>query len=100
MREHWGRLTNDQMCVIAGRHNRLAGRAQEEYGERRWHKLTNVDVIAGNRAQLTLNIQDRYGITREESEKQLSTGRAVRKRSIVRCDEISFFNVFLTEAFQ
>jgi uncharacterized protein YjbJ (UPF0337 family) len=32
VREHWGRLTNNHLCVIAGRHNRLAGRAQEQYG--------------------------------------------------------------------
>lgn len=32
VREQWGRLTNDRMCVIAGRHDRLAGRAQEQYG--------------------------------------------------------------------
>ena len=32
MRERWGRLTDDQLSVVAGKHNQLAGRHQEQYG--------------------------------------------------------------------
>ncbi len=32
MRERWGRLTDDRLSVVAGRHNQLAGRYQEQYG--------------------------------------------------------------------
>jgi uncharacterized protein YjbJ (UPF0337 family) len=32
VRERWGRLTDDPLSVVAGRHNRLAGRCQEQYG--------------------------------------------------------------------
>jgi uncharacterized protein YjbJ (UPF0337 family) len=32
VREHWGRLTNDRLCAVAGRHNRLAGSARKQYG--------------------------------------------------------------------
>ena len=31
-REQWGRLTDDRLSVVAGRHNQVAGRAQERYG--------------------------------------------------------------------
>jgi uncharacterized protein YjbJ (UPF0337 family) len=54
--------------------NRIEGGWQQRKGDfkRRWRKLTNVDVIAGNREQLALNIQERYGITPHETEKQLA----------------------------
>ncbi len=32
VREQWGKLTGDQMSVIAGRHDQLAGKYQERYG--------------------------------------------------------------------
>ena len=47
--------------------------------KRRWRKLTNVDVIAGNREQLALNIQERYGITTDEAEKQLADWQGRQK---------------------
>lgn len=31
-RELWGRLTLDRLSVAAGKHNRVAGRIQERYG--------------------------------------------------------------------
>jgi uncharacterized protein YjbJ (UPF0337 family) len=43
VREEWGKLTNDQL-----------------------------DVIAGNRDQLSGKIQEAYGVTKEEAERQLS----------------------------
>ena len=42
IRERWGRLTDDQL-----------------------------DVVAGRRAQLTARIQDSYGLTRAEAQRQL-----------------------------
>lgn len=32
VREQWGVLTNDRLSVVAGKHDQLAGRCQEEYG--------------------------------------------------------------------
>lgn len=32
VREQWGRLTDDRLSVVAGRHDQLAGRHQEQYG--------------------------------------------------------------------
>lgn len=32
VREQWGRLTDDRLSVIAGKHDQLAGRYQEQYG--------------------------------------------------------------------
>jgi len=32
VREQWGRLTFDWVSVVAGRHNQVAGRIQERYG--------------------------------------------------------------------
>jgi uncharacterized protein YjbJ (UPF0337 family) len=32
VRERWGRLTDDQLLVVAGRREQLAGRIQEAYG--------------------------------------------------------------------
>jgi len=54
--------------------DRIEGNWQQLKGsfKRQWRKLTNVDVIAGNREQLALNIQERYGITTAEAERQLA----------------------------
>jgi uncharacterized protein YjbJ (UPF0337 family) len=32
VRERWGRLANDRLSVVAGKHDQLAGRYQEQYG--------------------------------------------------------------------
>jgi uncharacterized protein YjbJ (UPF0337 family) len=32
VRERWGRLTDDRLSVIAGKHDQLAGKVQEQYG--------------------------------------------------------------------
>jgi uncharacterized protein YjbJ (UPF0337 family) len=32
VREQWGKLTNDDLDVIAGKRDKLAGRLQETYG--------------------------------------------------------------------
>jgi uncharacterized protein YjbJ (UPF0337 family) len=54
---------------IEGNWKKFKGKAQQE-----WGKLTNdqLDVIAGKRDQLLGTIQEQYGITREEAEKQIT----------------------------
>ena len=32
VREQWGRLANDRLSVVAGKHDQLAGKHQEQYG--------------------------------------------------------------------
>ena len=32
VREHWGKLTDDDIDVVAGRRDQLAGKIQERYG--------------------------------------------------------------------
>lgn len=53
---------------ISGNWAQWKGRVQE-----RWGKLTQdqLDVIAGRRDQLSGRIQDAYGITQEEADRQL-----------------------------
>lgn len=55
---------------IEGNWKQVTGRAKAQ-----WGKLTNdeLDVIAGRREQLAGKIQERYGVAKEEAEKQIST---------------------------
>ena len=32
VRERWGSLTDDRLSIVAGRHDQLAGKYQEQYG--------------------------------------------------------------------
>jgi uncharacterized protein YjbJ (UPF0337 family) len=32
VREQWGRLTDDRLSIVAGKHDQAAGRVQERYG--------------------------------------------------------------------
>ena len=43
-------------------------------GKVQWGKLTDddIDIVAGRRDQLAGKIQERYGIAKDEAEKQLS----------------------------
>jgi uncharacterized protein YjbJ (UPF0337 family) len=58
-------MNSDQM---KGNWKQFVGKAKEK-----WGRLTNDDwqVIEGKRDQLVGKIQERYGITREEAERQL-----------------------------
>ena len=58
-------MNNDQM---AGNWKQVKGKVKEQ-----WGKLTDsdLDVINGKRDQLLGKIQERYGIAREEAEKQM-----------------------------
>jgi uncharacterized protein YjbJ (UPF0337 family) len=53
---------------VEGNWNQIKGRVKEQ-----WGKLTDddVDVIAGKRDQLVGKIQESYGITKDEAEKQV-----------------------------
>jgi uncharacterized protein YjbJ (UPF0337 family) len=62
IRERWGRLTGDQLDVIAGRREQLAGRIQEVYGLnpdeaerqlRNWQR--NLDVDEFDEADLVID---------------------------------------------
>lgn len=54
---------------IQGNWKRVTGQAKEQ-----WGTLTDddLDVIAGRRDQLSGKIQERYGIAKDEAEKQLA----------------------------
>jgi len=53
---------------IEGRWNQLKGAVKQ-----RWGKLTDddLDVIAGKKDELLGKLQEKYGITKEQAEKQL-----------------------------
>ena len=59
---------------IEGNWKQLKGNAKEQ-----WGKLTDdqLDVIAGQRAQMAGKIQELYGITKHEAEKQVAEWQAV-----------------------
>ena len=54
---------------IQGNWKQVAGKAKVQ-----WGKLTNDDleVVAGHRDQLAGKIQERYGIAKDDAEKQIS----------------------------
>ena len=55
--------------TIAGNWKHFKGKVKEQ-----WGKLTDddLDVIAGKRDQMVGRMQERYGIAKDEAEKQLS----------------------------
>jgi len=55
--------------LIQGHWKQAARKAKEQ-----WGKLTDqdIEVVAGRRGQLVGKIQERYGVARDEAEKQLS----------------------------
>lgn len=55
---------------VAGKWKQVQGKAQVQ-----WGKLTNddLDVMEGNRDQLVGKIQERYGIAKEEAERQVDS---------------------------
>jgi uncharacterized protein YjbJ (UPF0337 family) len=54
---------------VAGNWKQFKGQVKEK-----WGKLTDddLDVIAGKRDQLVGKVQERYGITKEEAEKEFN----------------------------
>lgn len=67
---NWGQLQ--------GKWTVYRGKAQEK-----WGKLTNddLDVIAGKRDQFVGRLQERYGLLRDEAEKQVDEFAAALDRS-------------------
>jgi uncharacterized protein YjbJ (UPF0337 family) len=59
--------------IIAGNWKQLVGKAKVQ-----WGKLTDDDLalIEGRQDQLVGRIQERYGIAREEAERQVKAWRA------------------------
>jgi len=64
VRERWGKLTDDQLVVVAGRRDQLSGRIQEAYGLsqeeterqlRNWERNLAVDYDEGD---LVIDDQD------------------------------------------
>jgi len=55
---------------IEGNWKQFSGKAQQQ-----WGKLTNddLDVVEGRRQELVGKIQERYGIAKDEAEKQVDT---------------------------
>jgi uncharacterized protein YjbJ (UPF0337 family) len=55
--------------IIQGNWKQAAGKAKEH-----WAKLTDEDVnlVAGRRGQLVGKIQERYGVAKDEAERQLA----------------------------
>ena len=58
---------------IEGSWKQMTGRAKQQ-----WGKLTNddIDVVAGRREQLAGKIQERYGVAKDEAEKQVAAWQA------------------------
>jgi len=54
--------------IIEGNWKKFKGKAKAE-----WGKLTDdtLDVVAGNREQLSGKVQEAYGISKDEAEKQI-----------------------------
>jgi Uncharacterized protein conserved in bacteria len=66
-RNHWKGKTHE-----LGHHQRQLEAGQGQ-GQEQWGKLTDddFDMIDGRREQLAGRIQERYGVTRDEAEKQI-----------------------------
>ena len=64
---HTGEETMNQDQIV-GNWKQIKGQVQQK-----WGKLTNddVDVINGKREELSGKIQERYGIAKDEAEKQI-----------------------------
>jgi uncharacterized protein YjbJ (UPF0337 family) len=82
VKAQWGKLTDEQLTVIAGKRAELSGRIQEVYGFTRDKADTQIKrfekrnrdyqpVIAGKRAELSDKIQEIYGITQEKADAQI-----------------------------
>ncbi|MBE2242651.1 MAG: CsbD family protein [Burkholderiaceae bacterium] len=54
---------------IKGNWKQLAGKVQEQWGKL---TDDDIDVIAGRREQLAGKVQERYGIAKEDAERQIA----------------------------
>ncbi len=62
--------------IVEGNWKQFKGKAKTQ-----WGKLTDdqIDVIAGKRDQLAGKLQESYGITKDEAEKQIKEFEEVNK---------------------
>lgn len=62
----------------------------KERVKQQWNRLTDhqLDVIAGKRERLTSRIQETYGISRDEAEKQLGAWQVRQKLNVGRLHKI------------
>ena len=54
---------------IEGNWKQLSGRVQEQWGKL---TEDDIDVVAGRRQQLVGRVQERYGVAKDEAEKQIA----------------------------
>jgi uncharacterized protein YjbJ (UPF0337 family) len=47
-KEKWGKLTDDDLTIIAGKRDQLAGKIQERYGYDKEHAERELDEFARN----------------------------------------------------
>ena len=64
---------------IEGNWKQFKGKAKEQ-----WGKLTNddLDVIAGNRDKLAGRIQESYGISKDEADRQIGEWETRQRESV------------------
>jgi uncharacterized protein YjbJ (UPF0337 family) len=48
MKERWGKLTDDDLTVVAGRRDQLAGLLQERYGYAKEQAETELDAFSSS----------------------------------------------------
>jgi uncharacterized protein YjbJ (UPF0337 family) len=71
---------------IRGKWNQMKGSVKQQ-----WAKLTDDDLTAidGQRDRLIGRIQERYGIAREEAERQLNQWKMPQHEEVVRHEEVT-----------
>jgi uncharacterized protein YjbJ (UPF0337 family) len=70
-KEKWGKLTDDDLNVIAGKRDQLVGRIQERYGIKREEAQREVDAFVG-----TISAGDPTGTEQETLRSSGSARRA------------------------
>jgi uncharacterized protein YjbJ (UPF0337 family) len=69
---------------VEGKWKQIKGSARERWGKLTDDDL---DVIAGKRAQLAGKIQERYGVTKDQAEHEIEEWRRAQEDEIRREDE-------------
>ena len=69
---------------VEGKWKQIKGSAKERWGKLTDDDL---DVIAGKQSQLAGKLQERYGITKEQAEREIEEWRAAQRDEIRREDE-------------
>jgi uncharacterized protein YjbJ (UPF0337 family) len=71
---------------IRGKWNQMKGSLKQQ-----WAKLTDDDLVAidGHRDRLIGKLQERYGIAREEAERQLNQWKTPQHEEVTRHEEVT-----------